>query len=503
MVKSFKVIFNDFPGGADGFELMTRFCYNNGKINISPLNVSLLHCIAHFMEMKESVSGTKKNLLEQTDKSIEEIRYWTWSELLFALRQCQDLQPVANASGILDKYLNIISRRVVSSCETSPCPSTSSPDSSAHRLSCDTRSTESLKNSYFRATWWFEDFLSFDPLLIEMLVKSLLSKNVDHGTVGRFLFYYQKSKFATAKSDEKCKIMEAVVRMLYNLDITLVSHRSLFGILRVSLNLNISKCSRNNLETMIGSQLDQATLDNLLIPSPAGSKYLYDVNLVLRFLKSFIGKGACCLPLTRLRKVAGLMDLYIAEVAPDPCLKPSKFLSLIKALPDSARTSYDAIYQAIDIYFKVHSNLSEEEALRVCCGLNYEKLSSEVCNNLTKNPKFPSKSAVQALISRQFKLRNLLEETNPPNVFSGSPYSSVETKGKGRSDESCEQIVLYAGKLDLSTENENLKAHLQGMQWRVLELEKVCQKMQIQMAKMMKSKLTTQNSAKSLPRLCS
>lgn len=145
--------------------------------------------------------------------------------------------------------------------------------------------------------------------------------------------------------------------------------------------------------------------------------------------------------------------------------------------------------------------------MRVCCGLNYEKLSSEVCNSLTRNPKFPSKSAVQALISQQFKLRNLLQDTNPSNDFSvsplPSPYSSVESKGKGKNDESCEQIVLYAGKLDLSTENENLKAHLQGMQWRVLELEKVCQKMQIKMAKMMKSKLPTQNSAKSLPRLCS
>lgn len=368
VVKNLKVIFNDFPGGSDGFELMTRFCYNNGKININPLNVSLLHCIAHFMEMKESVSsfGTK-NLLEQTDKLIEEMKYWTWSELVFALKQCQDLQPVSNGSGILDKYLDAISRRIVVSCETTTSPSclsTASPDSSAHRLSCDTRSTstESLKNSsssYLRSssssTWWFEDLVSFDPFLIEMLVKLIYPKNnIDHGTVSKFIFYYQKSRFAaTAKPDEKCKIMESVVRMLYSLDTTLVSLRSLFGILRVSLNLNCSKCSRNNLETMIGSQLDQATLDDLLIPSPAGSKYLYDVNLVLRFLKSFIGKGSCCLPLTKLRKVASLMDLYIAEVAPDPCLKPSKFLSLIKALPDSARTSYDAIYQAIDIYFKV------------------------------------------------------------------------------------------------------------------------------------------------------
>ena len=54
-----------------------------------------------------------------------------------------------------------------------------------------------------------------------------------------------------------------------------------------------------------------------------------------------------------LNKVATLMDLYIAEVAPDPYLKPSKFLALIVALPESARDSYDEVYRAIDMYLEV------------------------------------------------------------------------------------------------------------------------------------------------------
>ncbi|KAL3509624.1 hypothetical protein ACH5RR_029025 [Cinchona calisaya] len=504
LTKSLKVIFNDLPGGAESFELMTRFCYNKGKIDISPLNVSALYCIAHFMEMKESVSGTP-NLLQQTEKSLEEIKYWTWSDLLLALRQCHDLQPIASTCGIVNKYLDSLGGRIAScSAELSPCPSTSSPDSSGFRLSCDTRSTESLKNSSFRATWWFDDFVALDPCLIQMLVKSMLSKNIDHGIISRFLFYYQKSRVAAATtSDEKCKITEAVVQMLHSLDPSLVSFKSLLGMLRVSLSLNLSKCCRNQLETVIGSLLDQATLDNLLIPSPVGTKYLYDVNLVLRLLKSFIGKGAFCLPLTRLRKVANLMDLYIAEVAPDPCLKPSKFLAIIKALPDSARLSYDGIYNAIDIYLEVHSGLSEEEKTSVCCGLNYEKLSSEACNHLTKNKKFPSKSAAQALIYQKSKLKSLLKETNRPNSFVNLPSTFVQTNGKAKMDGDCQQIVLYAGKLDISTENERLRVHLQGMQRRVVELEQVCRKMQFQMAKIMKSRLSSQSNAKSLPRLCS
>ncbi|XP_059283052.1 BTB/POZ domain-containing protein At3g22104 isoform X1 [Lycium ferocissimum] len=496
-----KVIFHDFPGGAESFELITRFCYNKGKIHeINPINVSTLYCAASYMEMEKSVSGNQ-NLFELTKKSLEDIRYWTWSELLDALKLCQNLMPVASSSGLIDKYLDSLIGRVAPSCETSPCPSTSSADSSGLRLSCDSKSTESLRNSVFRATWWFEDLAAFEPFLIEILVKQMVSKNLDHGILSKFLFYYQKSRFAAVKSmDEKCKTMETVIEMLYLLDLSCIPFKTLFGLLRITLNLKISKCSRNKLESMIGSQLDQANLDNLLLTSPVGSSYLYDVNLVLRLLKSFISKGACCVPLTRLRKVASLMDLYIAEVAPDPCLKPSKFLGLVKSLPESARDSYDAIYHATVMFLEVHSGISEEEKLKVCSGLNYEKLSSEACSHLAQNKKFPSKSAGQALISQQVKLKSLLQETNQSSPYLDSPCSFMETENMSTEDQ---QIVLYAGKLDLSTENEKLKEHLQGMQWRVLELEKVCRKMQNQMAKMLKSRVSSQNNARSLPRLCS
>lgn len=344
--QSLKVIFHDFPGGAESFELVTRFCYNSGKFQINPLNLTLIHCAAHFMEMNKTASGAL-NLLEQTEKSLEEIRYWTWSELLVALKQCQDLLPAANSSNILERYLDSLVGRISFASERSPCPSTSSPDS------FDTRSYESLKSNSFRATWWFEDLVALNHYLIEMVTQSMVSWKFDHATISRFLFYYLKSRFMSATSDEKHEIVETVVNMLYLLDWSTISCKSLFGILRVALSLNISKLCRDKLQSLIGSQMDQATLDNLLVPPPVGVSYLYDVNLVLSFVKSFAGQGLCRVPLVRLKKVASLMDLYIAEVAPDPCLKPSKFLHLVTALPDHARDTYDAIYRAMDMYLQV------------------------------------------------------------------------------------------------------------------------------------------------------
>ncbi|KAJ4949732.1 hypothetical protein NE237_002650 [Protea cynaroides] len=496
--KNLKVIFHDLPGGAHGFELLARFCYSNGQTEITPCNISLLHCVAHFMEMTKEISVTD-NLIEQTEEFLEGITYWAWSELLVALKQCQDFVPAAISSGILQKCLDSLIARVAVSA-TNASPFTSSPDSSGFRFSFDTRSTESLKNSYSRTNWWFDDFASLNPTLIEKVLRAMVAHKFDHVILSRFLFYYQKSSFSNATSIEKRKITEIVVELLFLLDHSSVSCRSLFEILRVALRFNVNKCCRNRLENMIGSQLHQATLDSLLIPSPPGTDYLYDVNLILRLLKSFLSNGDCWVSSTHLRKVASLMDLYIAEVAPDPCLKPSKFVALVTALPDSSRDLHDGIYRAMDLYLEVHSKLSEEQKMKICCALNYEKLSSEALKHLGRNSKFPSRKALHALMSQHSKLKTLLGDNN---ILGDSPCSYSEKGIKGKEVENGEQHVLYAGKLDISMENEKLEEHLRGMQWRVTELEKVCRKLQAQMEKMMKSRLSSSSSPRSLPRMCS
>lgn len=346
------MIFHDFPGGAANFELITRFCYNKGKVEMNALNIFYLVSAAHFMEMNKSVDGAE-NLCEQTQKSLDKIKDWRWSELLMALKQFQNQHLGAVSLVILDKLLNSLVARIASSSDTSTSPSASSSDSSGFIMSCDTKSSESLKSNYFRAMWWFEDLVVLDARVIEMLVRLMVSRNFDSGVISRFLFYYQKSRFAFASFDEKVQIIERVAEMLGFLDVDCVSCKSLFEMLRVALKLKVSKCCRKKLVSAIGSLLDEATLDNLLIPASPSKCYLYNVDLVVSFLKSFLGKGVDRVPLSRLENVASLIDLYLAEIAPDPCLKPSKFLAVIRAVPKSARASFNGVYHAVNLYFEV------------------------------------------------------------------------------------------------------------------------------------------------------
>ena len=152
---------------------------------------------------------------------------------------------------------------------------------------------------------------------------------------------------------------------------------------------------------------------------------------------------------------------------------------------------------------QVHTNLSEEETFKICSALNYEKLTPEACLHLSRNQKFPSRSAVQVLLSEQGKLKASVHDSKYSHSCSSSPCYSPFYGTKGLKGESSEHNILNAGEFDVMIDNEKLRTHLQGMQCRVTELEKVCRKMQTQMAKMMKPKPSGNINARSFPKLCS
>ncbi|KAK8601109.1 hypothetical protein V6N13_059160 [Hibiscus sabdariffa] len=465
-----KVVVHDFPGGAEGFELIARFCYNNGRTEITPANIFLLNCAAQFMEMGGD-NSPRPSLLNQTKKSLDGICFWSWSELLVALKECQDLFSPSKPSLILDKVLDCVIGRLASPIGSSPY--TSSSDNSSLQSSSDT-SSYSIRNNSSHVSWWFEDlqFLNID--FIDKVMKIMISQHFDHATIVKFLFCYQRWRFLTATPTEKCRIMEVIINLLSLLDRSYLSCKLLFDIYRVASSLKISKHCKSILENLIGSQLDQATIDFLLVPSPQKKHYMYDVNLVLRLVNAFQNELSRCLSPVRLRKVAILLDSYLVEVSADPYLNPSKFAALVLLLPDSARESHDRLFQAIDIYLQVHGGICEPQKMRICSALNYAKLSTDALRNLARNSKFPSRIAIQGFLNQESKLESLLEGQEHIDTFS------------------------------LLGKAEQLDIQLQGMQCRVTDLEKLCGIMHTRIGNIPRTRLSSLgNNARFLPKLCS
>lgn len=130
------------------------------------------------------------------------------------------------------------------------------------------------------------------------------------------------------------------------------SCRGLFWVLGVVSGLGLSKECRHNLERLMGLMLDQATLDDLLVSGSDGNG-VYDVNLVLRLVRVFVGSEETGVPSQRMKRVGRLIDKYLGEISPDQSLKVAKFLGVAESLPDSARDCYDGVYRALDIYLEV------------------------------------------------------------------------------------------------------------------------------------------------------
>ncbi|KAI3682899.1 hypothetical protein L1987_83256 [Smallanthus sonchifolius] len=372
------LVFNGFPGGAESFELVTRFCYNNGTIDITPSNIFLLHSGGTFMEIT--------TLIKQTELYLEGIHCWTWSEFINGLKQCHILYPFMNNSPVFQDFLNtLLGNLTVPSYESSSCPSSS--NSSSFLFSSSDNSTKGSRSNTFVDYWKFDDlsFLNLD--LFQNLIKSMISLHMHHPRISSFIFHFQKSKFFLCSShDQKCKIAETNINLLSLLNGSTFSCRSLLDAFGMSLSLNLRTNERSKLETFLGSRLDEFTINDLLVRGE--KKVAFDVDLVLRLIKHFLlERRINGLLVHQVKKVGLLIDLFMLEVAPDRFLKPSKFLALAMALPDISRQSHDRLYNAINLYLEVHRGLSEEHNTKLWSVLDLNKLSSMVKMrlNIAKN----------------------------------------------------------------------------------------------------------------------
>ncbi|KAL5983105.1 hypothetical protein ACLOJK_017186 [Asimina triloba] len=498
---------NGFPGGPHAFELAARFCYNNGRISITPSNVPILHCAAIFLEMTENFSPC--NLLHQTEAFLDGLFYWTWAEILEALRASASVFAAADYSGLLPKLISSLLAKIAANSDVGLSSSSSSsspetPSSVAFQFSSCARTPDSIKRaSLSRASWWFDELTVLSPKIIASIATAMgragLDSNVS-ATTTKFLLHYLKTALRRRKGgslalgSEYGSLADRAVDGVVSVSNAGFSFRGLFWVSRVVTGVGCSKEKQSRLEALIGGMVDRATLDDLLVSGHDES--VYDINLVLRLIRVFVATGEDGMGLAKMKKVGRLIDDYMAEISPDPSLKVSKFLAVAESLPDSARDCYDGVYRAIDIYLESHPTLPVEERSRLCRCLNYEKLTLQACKYLAKSPKIPPRIAIQALSAQQSKFQSRDEDDDtyahsPAKTRTGMPVACV--------------VIPPDDDLDASTpvEKEEMRLNLMKMQCRVMELEKVCREMKGQMSKMVKNRgIVSPAHNRAAPKLC-
>ncbi|CBI37309.3 unnamed protein product, partial [Vitis vinifera] len=465
------------PGGAESFELAAKFCYGV-NFEITSANVAQLCCVSDYLEMTEEFS--KDNLGSRAEEYLESVVCKNLEMCVEVLQQCENLLPLADELKIVGRCIDAIASKA---CVEQIASSFSRLEySSSGRLHMN-------RQAKCDGDWWIEDLSALRIDLYQKVITAMKCRGVRPESIGASLVNYaqkeltKKSSLWNPSGQQKRLVVETIVSLL-PVEKLAVPINFLFGILRSAVMLDCSVASRLDLERRIGSQLDIATLDDLLIPSfrHAGDT-LFDVDTVHRILVNFSqqddseedmddasvfeSESPPSPSQTALFKVSKLVDNYLAEIAPDANLKLSKFMVIAETLPAHARTVHDGLYRAIDIYLKAHQGLTDPDKKKLSKLIDFQKLSQEAGAHAAQNERLPLQSIVQVLYFEQLRLRNALctsyadEDQKPVHqswrISSGALSAAMSPRDN------------YAS---LRRENRELKLELARLRMRLNDLEK-------------------------------
>ncbi|CAH8388360.1 unnamed protein product [Eruca vesicaria subsp. sativa] len=501
--KTSTICLSSVPGGAEAFELAAKFCYGI-NIEINLLNVAKLRCASHYLEMTEEFS--EENLAIKTEHFFKETILPSISNSILVLHHCETLVPVS-------EDLNLVNRLVIAIANNA----------------CKEQLTSGLlKLDYtFSGTniepetpldWWGKSLAVLNLDFFQRVVSAVKSKGLRQDVISKILISYtnkslqgliirdpklDKERVIDLESKKKQRmIVETIVRLLPTQGRkSSVPIAFLSSLLKMVIATSSGSC-RSDLERRIGLQLDQAILEDVLIPTNpngANNNTMYDTDSILRIFSIFLNLDEedeeeednqqhrnrfgdetemiydFDIPgspkQSSILKVSKLMDNYLAEIALDPNLTTSKFIALAELLPDHARIISDGLYRAVDIYLKVHPNIKDSERYRLCKTIDSQKLSQEACSHAAQNERLPVQMAVQVLYFEQIRLRNAMSSSigSTQFLFSGNCHQFPQRAGSGAGSGAISPRDNYAS---VRRENRELKLEVARMRMRLTDLEK-------------------------------
>lgn len=341
------------PGGPEAFELAAKFCYGI-NIEITLSNVAMLRCAAHFLEMTEEF--VQKNLEARTEAYLKDTVLPNISNSISVLHRCECLSLKLDHNFPMKTMPNIE-------------PETPSD-------------------------WWGKSLSVLNLEFFQRVLTAVKSKGLKQDMISKILINYTHNSLqglvirdphivrGSLLDMELQKKQRVIVEAMVSL-LPTQSRRSsvpmafLSSLLKTAIASSASTSCRSDLERRIGLQLDQAILEDILIPANSyGNNHgtMYDTESILRIFSIFLNLDEDDDEDNRMRdesemaydfdspgspkqssilKVSKLLDTYLAEIALDTNLLPSKFIALAELLPDHARIISDGLYRAVDIFLKV------------------------------------------------------------------------------------------------------------------------------------------------------
>uniref|UniRef100_A0A9I9DCL8 BTB/POZ domain-containing protein At1g03010-like n=1 Tax=Cucumis melo TaxID=3656 RepID=A0A9I9DCL8_CUCME len=483
--KTSRVNLSTIPGGSEAFELTAKFCYGiNVEITLS--NVAMLRCASHYLEMTEEFAD--RNLETRTEAYLKEFVFPNISNSISVLHRCESLLPFSEEINLVNRLINAIASNACKEQLTSGLLKLDHNYPSKNAVNVEPETP---------LDWWGKSLTILNLDFFQRVLSAVKSKGLKQDMISKILINYAHNSLQglvirdhhLVKGSSLNLEMQKKQRVIVETIVSLLPTQSrkspvpmafLSSLLKTAITASASTSCRSDLERRMGLQLDQAILEDVLIPSIThgiNHSTMYDTESVVRIFSIFLNLDEEDDEDNHLRdesemmcdfdspgspkqsailKVSKLLDNYLAEVALDTNLMPLKFIALAELLPDHARA--------------VHPNIKDSERYRLCKTIDCQKLSQEACSHAAQNERLPVQMAVQVLYFEQIRLRNAMNGNHNQFFFgstNGSQFPLRSSSGAGSG-----AISPRDNYASVRRENRELKLEVARMRMRLTDLEK-------------------------------
>ncbi|KAH7845318.1 hypothetical protein Vadar_000584 [Vaccinium darrowii] len=412
----------DLPGGPKAFEICAKFCYGV-TFTLNAYNVLAARCAAEYLEMTEDVN--RGNLIFKVEVFLNSSVFRSWKDSIILLQTTPSILPWSEDLKVVGRCIDSIASK------TSVDPSLVKWSYTYNRkLLVPDRIIEHrvMKIESVPRDWWVEDICELSIDLFKRVMTVVKSKGrMDGKMIGEALKSYvvrwlpnSVDALASEVHYSRSKyLVETIVSLLPSDSGVGCSCSFLLKLLKFSILVGADDTLTEDLAEQISSKLDKASVNDLLIPARSPQTTKYDVELVQTLVNGFMVHEMSSRDLDNAEKnekisdgfalghsswlrVGKLVDGYLAEIAGDPNLTISSFISLSQSVPGSARPIHDGLYGAIDIYLK-HPNLTKTERKKICGLMDVKQLTMDASTHAAQNELLPLRVVVQVLYSEQLK----------------------------------------------------------------------------------------------------
>ncbi|VAH94279.1 unnamed protein product [Triticum turgidum subsp. durum] len=423
-----EVNISDIPGGSSAFEICAKFCYGM-IVTLNAYNVLAARCAAEYLEMFETID--KGNLIYKIDVFLTSSIFRTWKDSIIVLQSTKSLLPWSENLKVINHCIDSIASKASIDPSEVEWSYTYNRKKLQSENGVDSHWNGVRMQQMVPKDWWVEDLSELEMDLYKRVLLTIKAKGRTPAVViGEALRVYAFRRLFGSLEDavsngidctKRRAVLESIVFLLPT-EKGSVSCGFLLKLLNAACLLESGESYRDNLVKRIGTQLDGASVPDLLIPATSAENGVYNVDLIMAIVEQFMSHHSdngkmtfqdddeivevekfASVSSTSKLAVAKLIDEYLGEIAKDPNLPVLKFIALAEMVSASSRQMHDELYHAIDMYLKEHPSLSKSEKKRLCGLMDCKKLSQEACMHVVQNERLPLRVVVQVLFFEQVR----------------------------------------------------------------------------------------------------